>query len=225
MEYRQPFEGYFPITQRYGETDTSDFHTGIDYGLPLGTPVLASEEGTVVYAGWDNSGYGNCAIIKHPDGNGTLYAHLAAPIIVYVGQYVNKSQVIGYSGSTGNSTGPHLHFEARHSWSDYTSHFDPMDLPLHTYVAGAENATTTPPSILKDASALGPHVEVVCPLGAKAWYDDFRKYSVFPQGTDVTYTGKTCQHNGYTYCEVYRPAPRYWVAVNDGDTQILDNSE
>ena len=217
MYYRQPFSGEYPITQGYGETVTSSFHTGIDYGCPLNTPILASETGMVVKAGWDNTGYGNFVIILHPDGNATLYAHLNK-INVTPGMIVDKGQVIGYSGSTGNSTGPHLHFEARHKWDDYKSHFDPMTLPLHS-----EIDPPAPP--LKDADQLGQKVEVVCTAGAKAWNSTFQHYDIFPQGTDLTYTGKTKERNGYTYCEVY-PAPRlYWVAVNDGTTQILDNRE
>ena len=217
MYYRQPFSGDYPITQGYGETVTSSFHTGIDYGCPANTPILASETGMVVKAGWDNTGYGNFVIILHPDGNATLYAHLNK-INVTPGMMVNKGQVIGYSGSTGNSTGAHLHFEARHKWDDYKSHFDPMTLPLHS-----EIDNPAPP--LKDADQLGQKVEVVCAAGAKAWNSTFQYYDIFPQGTDLTYTGKTKERNGYTYCEVY-PAPRlYYVAVNDGTTQILDNRE
>ena len=147
MNYRQPFEKEYPITQSYGETYTSAFHTGIDYGCPLGTPILASESGTVFSAGWDNTGYGNCVIIQHKDGNATLYAHLQS-IAVKAGQKVKRSQVIGYSGSTGNSTGPHLHFEARKKADDYTSHFDPMTLPLHSSIEPADMPTPAPPLFL-----------------------------------------------------------------------------
>ena len=222
MYYRQPFTGSYPISQGYGGTDTSAFHTGIDYACPTGTPILASEAGTVMFAGWDNTGYGNCVIIQHKDGNATLYAHLQS-ISVKVGQKVKRSQVIGYSGSTGNSTGPHLHFEARHTWNDYKSHFDPMSLPLHSSIEPATPSTPAPP--LKDADQLGQKVEVVCTAGAKGWMPNFIGYTVFPQGTDLTYTGKTTERNGYTYCECYPTPKMYWVAINDGTTQILDNRE
>ena len=230
MEYRQPFDGDYPITQRYGEKDTSSFHTGIDYACPPGTPILASEDGRVVKAGWDSTGYGYMVEILHPDGNATLYAHLSRIANgIYVGAKVVQSQVIGYSGSTGNSTGPHLHFEARKKWADYKSHFDPMNLPLHSSIEApvAENATTTPPvsEKLKGASALGPDVEIVCPAGAWGWNIDFTKrVTVFPDGTLLHYTGKTTERMGYTYCECYPEPAKYWVAVNDGTTQILDNA-
>lgn len=220
MEYRQPFEGEYPITQKYGEKDTSVFHTGIDYACPSGTPILASEAGTVISAGWLNGGWGYAVIIQHADGNATLYAHLKM-VAVKVGQHVKRSEVIGYSGSTGNSTGPHLHFEARHNASDYTSHFDPMSLPLHSSI---ENAVL--PDHLKGAESLGPDVEIVAPAGAWGWNADFsRRVTVFPCGTKLHFTGRTAERMGYQYCQCYPEPVKYWVAVNDGETQILENVE
>lgn len=227
MNYRQPFEGSYPITQGYGDTDTSAFHTGIDYGLPAGTPVLASEAGTVVFSGWDNTGYGNCVIIQHGDGNATLYAHLNK-VMVFTGNKVRKSQIIGYSGSTGNSTGPHLHFEARHTWSDYRSHFDPMTLPLHTSIEPV--TSPLPPSSkepLKGAEKFHANevLEVKNSLGVKAFYSSaFTDYTVYPQGTKFYYTGNSVyrKSNGLTYLEVVPMTRTLYVAVNDGDVQILD---
>lgn len=114
MKYRQPFTEDYPITQRFGEKITDPKgHTGIDYACPTGTPVLASAAGSVFYTGWRNGGYGYCVFIKHPDGMVSIYEHLLQDIPVQVGQQVAQGQVIGWSGSTGNSTGPHLHFEIR----------------------------------------------------------------------------------------------------------------
>ena len=110
MQYRQPFEGEYPISQEYGKTPYNANHTGIDYACPAGTPILASEAGTVMQAGWLYGGWGECVIIQHADGIATLYAHLSQ-VVVKVGEHVERSQIIGYSGSSGNSTGPHLHFE------------------------------------------------------------------------------------------------------------------
>ncbi len=90
---------------------TTRFHSGIDIGAPYGAPIYAAESGKVILASYYD-GYGNCIIIDHGDGVSTLYAHCSS-IIVKVGQYVSKGQIIGYVGSTGNSTGPHLHFEVR----------------------------------------------------------------------------------------------------------------
>lgn len=94
---------------------TKIFHTGIDYAVPLGTPVKASNSGKVIYSGW-YGGYGKVVILDHGSCTGapttTLYAHMSQQK-VSVGQNVTRGQVIGLSGSTGYSTGPHLHFEVR----------------------------------------------------------------------------------------------------------------
>jgi murein DD-endopeptidase MepM/ murein hydrolase activator NlpD len=84
-------------------------HTGIDIAGPLGTPVYAADAGVVVLAGW-NGGYGYCVIIDHGNGWQTLYGHFSA-YYAQSGQNVRRGQAIGKMGSTGNSTGSHLHFE------------------------------------------------------------------------------------------------------------------
>jgi len=87
-------------------------HTGIDIGLPLGNPIYAADDGVVITAGWNSSGYGNYIIIDHGNGIHTLYGH-ASKLGVKKGDRVKKGDVIGAIGSTGRSTGPHLHFEVR----------------------------------------------------------------------------------------------------------------
>ena len=84
-------------------------HKGVDWACPTGTAIRASCGGTVVSAGW-HGGYGNSILIRHSNGNQTRYAHLSK-ILVSAGQKVNQSDKIALSGNTGNSTGPHLHFE------------------------------------------------------------------------------------------------------------------
>lgn len=215
MFYRQPFTGSYPISQGYGEADTSAFHTGIDYACPLRTPILASEAGAVAFAGWDATGYGNCVILRHDDGQATLYAHLSL-VSVVVGNRVRQGEKIGESGNTGNSTGPHLHFEARHVWNDPKSHFDPMLLPLHSVADQGSGGDQ-----LKEADAFqrGEMLTVVAPAGAKAFNEDFSRYDVLEKGSEVLYSGETTQRNGYTYCRCYIDC---WIAVNDHETQILD---
>jgi murein DD-endopeptidase MepM/ murein hydrolase activator NlpD len=88
-------------------------HRAIDIGVHLGTPVLASDSGYVVLVANDDSGYGKHVMINHGNGFETLYAHLSV-ILVTPGQTVRKGQSLGLSGSTGRSTGPHLHFEIRY---------------------------------------------------------------------------------------------------------------
>jgi len=96
-----------PFGARWGR-----LHAGVDLGVPAGTPVVASLSGQVVSADW-NGGYGNCVVLRHRDGTiQTLYGHLSR-LAVQTGQMVQQGQIIGWSGSTGYSTGPHLHFELR----------------------------------------------------------------------------------------------------------------
>ncbi len=89
---------------------TAAFHRGIDVAAPTGTPIVAARSGTVTFAGWSARGYGNLVRIRHPGGAETWYAH-ASRILVSVGQHVSQGQTIALVGSTGLSTGPHLHFE------------------------------------------------------------------------------------------------------------------
>ncbi|WP_237702859.1 M23 family metallopeptidase [Candidatus Protofrankia datiscae] len=96
------------ITQRFGGANG---HPGIDLGAPMGTQVVAAYGGTVIYAGWE-SGYGNFVQVRHANNVVTCYAHLSR-ISVRVGQQVATGQQVGLEGSTGFSTGPHLHFEVR----------------------------------------------------------------------------------------------------------------
>lgn len=98
------------VTSNYGwRAWQGKKHTGIDYGISTGTKVMASCGGTVIQAGW-NGGYGYCVTIQHSNGIKTRYAHLSK-VLVSVGQKVSQGQKIALSGNTGNSTGPHLHFE------------------------------------------------------------------------------------------------------------------
>ena len=88
---------------------TQKMHTGVDINVAYGTPVYAADGGTVILSGW-NGGYGNCIVINHGNGITTLYGHMSS-LVASSGQSVSKGQVIGYVGSTGASTGPHLHWE------------------------------------------------------------------------------------------------------------------
>lgn len=111
-----PAPSYTRISSYYGYrihpiTGTKKMHTGIDFAAPSGSKCVAGNSGTVIYSGW-YSGYGNTVIIDHGGGISTLYAHNSA-LLVSKGQKVSKGQQIAKIGSTGNSTGPHCHFEVR----------------------------------------------------------------------------------------------------------------
>ncbi len=114
------------ITQPYGPTSLTlepayggydHFHLGIDIANAQGTPIAAAAAGTVIYAGWTDAGYGNMVEIDHGNGLVTLYGHMMTTPSVTVGQKVFQGQLIGYMGTTGNSTGPHCHFAVQKNGS------------------------------------------------------------------------------------------------------------
>lgn len=118
-EFRWPLAGWLTQGYRYD-------HRAIDVAAPLGTVVTAADRGVVVRAGWNNQGYGNFVIIDHNIDYVTLYGHLSE-ILVTEGQVVAQGAIIGKVGSTGNSTGPHLHFEIR----DFGRLANPLELLVH----------------------------------------------------------------------------------------------
>ncbi|WP_329036438.1 M23 family metallopeptidase [Streptomyces sp. NBC_01725] len=123
--YRLPVAGS-SVTTGYrtgGALWSSGSHSGVDFRATSGTSVVAVGAGTVVEAGWGGA-YGNNVVIRMNDGTYTQYGHLSS-VAVNVGQSVSPGTSIGLSGSTGNSTGPHLHFEARTS-EEYGTDIDPV---------------------------------------------------------------------------------------------------
>ena len=101
------------VSSPYGmRWNGSDFHPGIDIANDMGTPIVATADGVVTTAGWNDGGYGNMVDIDHGNGIMTRYGH-AMQVAVSAGQHVRRGQVIAYMGSTGYSTGPHLHYEVR----------------------------------------------------------------------------------------------------------------
>jgi len=115
---RMSFPSNGPITSVFGwrmhpVLGSSRFHSGMDFGAEYGSPIRAADRGTVIFAGW-YGGYGNTVIIDHGNGIITLYGH-SSQLYVVEGQVVKRGQAIAAVGSTGLSTGPHLHFEVRHN--------------------------------------------------------------------------------------------------------------
>ncbi|MFZ3101183.1 MAG: peptidoglycan DD-metalloendopeptidase family protein [Desulfitobacteriaceae bacterium] len=111
-----PVAGYFEISSPFGWrthpiTGKKSLHTGIDLPAPTGTAIHVAGAGVVIFSGW-YGGYGNAIVVDHGGGVSTLYGH-QSQLSVSEGQQVTKGQTIGYVGSTGFSTGPHLHFEVR----------------------------------------------------------------------------------------------------------------
>ena len=124
-----PVENFIVVTSGYGLREGNEIvssnHRGIDLCGTIGSRIIAVKDGEITYAGWQ-SGYGNCVEIKHIDENGkvfyTFYAHMRDNSLqVKQGQKVMTGQVIGTQGTTGNSTGDHLHFEIRTNsgWNGY----------------------------------------------------------------------------------------------------------
>lgn len=107
--YIWPAKGVF--TSGYGRR-WGRMHRGIDIAGPIGTPIMAAAPGEVIFSGWNSGGFGNLVKVRHPDGSITYYAHNNR-LLVRKGQYVEQGQQIAEMGSTGRSTGPHLHFEIR----------------------------------------------------------------------------------------------------------------
>ncbi|MEV7724312.1 M23 family metallopeptidase [Streptomyces sp. NPDC101733] len=125
----KPVKGYtLSATFGKGGTMWSHKHSGQDFAVPVGTPVKAASSGTVVKAGPNGGGdgpaYGNAIVIKHANNTYSQYAHLSK-IQVKIGQKVGKDQRIALSGNTGNSSGPHLHFEIR-TTANYGSAVNPV---------------------------------------------------------------------------------------------------
>ncbi|WP_051096308.1 M23 family metallopeptidase [Streptomyces sulphureus] len=124
--WTSPLASSATISQAYGVKGdwAAGHHTGVDFAVPVGTPVRSVGSGTVVEAG-SAGDYGNAVTIRMTDGKYTLFAHLSA-ITVSPGESVQAGKVIGRSGNTGNSTGPHLHFEVREGRA-YGTDTDPLE--------------------------------------------------------------------------------------------------
>jgi murein DD-endopeptidase MepM/ murein hydrolase activator NlpD len=136
-----PVRFFRPVPGRVGDgfgfIPPGRWHTGLDFPEPMGTPIHAGGVGVVSFAGFNSGGYGNLVVITHRLGFESWYAHQSA-IAASVGQRVAGGQTIGYVGSTGHSTGPHLHFEVRH----FGTPIDPTPYLLGYRAAGARIART-----------------------------------------------------------------------------------
>ena len=217
MQLKKPFDGNYPITQKFGEKYTNEAgHNGIDYALPMGTPVLAAADGIVHVAGIDNTGYGNYVIIKHTWNAGTLYGHLRNWNVI-PGQSVKAGDIVGYSGNSGNSTGPHLHFEYRLKYDDWKSAIDPMPM-----FRDSEKPVAT--DLVKAAEG---KVVVVAPAGVRVRQEPHLNYGKVLGWArkDDRYkkTGVIVEGSGLQWAEVIQVA---YIAIQDADgTQLLRDVE
>ena len=140
IDYQNITQGYHIANARY----KIGYHTGIDLGVPIGTAVFASEGGTVEQvANTGKIGYGQQILIKDFDGTYELYGHLSNTGSLKAGDQIATGVQIAQSGNTGNSTGPHLHFEVRSS-SSYGSDIDPLRWLGMSASATAHGGTVTP---------------------------------------------------------------------------------
>ena len=168
------FEPHLPsvggtITSRVGmRIDPIDgiwrHHNGVDIAIPAGTPVNAVASGVVVYSG-SRSGYGNTVVVEHDNGIITLYAHNSR-ILALEGQQVSAESVLALSGSTGRSTGPHLHFEAWQAGTNITAAFIPdsgVTLPESSRVASSYRTARFRSETLSDGSILFTNLPATIP--------------------------------------------------------------
>ena len=222
-QIEKPIKGYAPVTLAFGEMYQGVRHAGIDFGVPEGTPVLACSAGTVLQSGFQQGGYGWYVLLIHPDGSGSVYAHLCRQGLP-TGSSVVAGAIIGYSGNTGNSSGPHLHFEYRERASYGSSVVDPAPY----FVSNQSMAPISPsqsipvPSAqqLKDDLSIGA-AEVVCDV-ANVRTADMRVIGQIKRGTPITLTGDKQIYNGLPFYKALA-VREVWIAANDGDTQIIDN--
>ena len=130
-------------------------HNGIDIAIPTGTPIRPVASGVVVYSG-SRSGYGNTVVVEHDNGIITLYAHNSR-LLVTQGQPVTSDSTLALSGSTGRSTGPHLHFEAWQAGTNVTMAFlagSGVTIPKATLVASSQRTPRFRSETLSDGSIL-----------------------------------------------------------------------
>lgn len=128
VRFLRPVPG--PIGDPFGAPRNGYTHTGVDFPEPEGTPIAAAGVGTVIYAAYNGGGYGNLVVIQHRLGYTSWYGHMSR-IAAHVGEDVAGGTRIGYVGSTGDATGPHLHFEVRH----YDTPINPVPLLLSEVAA------------------------------------------------------------------------------------------
>ena len=227
VSVRQPFSGEYIITLDFGEkfpplyTDESP-HQGIDYGTPLGTPILASADGTVDFTANLTVGYGKYIRLRHQEGYISLYAHLSE-INVREGQAVSKGQVIGKSGSTGNSTGPHLHFEVRKN----NVVIDPKTVLQSVFDTDPINNTPTPVKPQFERVESGSVIVVCDVANVRCHCDMNRVIDQKKKGDILMISGQPVIWNGLPYRDYWDGNKGCWLRIAEHDPydQMIVNYE
>ena len=215
VQLRQPFSGDYPITLDFGAVwepyyTKSNPHKGIDYGCPQETPILAAADGWVQTVGYEPNGYGNYIVIMHGDGSGTVYAHLAKVVCIQ-SQPVKKGDLIAYSGNTGNSSGPHLHFEARSNAQKISTVFDPKTVMqsvvdyIPTPAQAPEEPVFAPSDHIHTYPAIynqqidGGVCMVVCDSANIRDAETFRRCGQLTYGAKIVVSADIVRYNGLPY--------------------------
>ena len=230
LEFRQPFTGDYKISLDFHEKwlptydNVKTFHQGIDYLCPVNTPILASEDGSVIRSGFASTGYGEYIILQHEDGSGTVYAHLSTRI-KHLFDSVKKGDVIGYSGNTGNSSGPHLHFEYRKKASDYNSAEDPKTV-LHS-VFDKDPDIYTPSPVKPQFATLREGLCIVCAdtVNVRCHCDMSLIIGQRHKGDIISIGDEVTEYMGLPFRDYYDARYKCWlrIAEHDPDTQLLEN--
>lgn len=232
IEYRQPFKGDYAISLDYHEKwlptydNITKFHEGIDYLCPEGTEILASADGVVIASGFSATGYGEYIIIQHADETGTVYAHLSRRNKILFAR-VQQGEVIGWSGNTGNSSGPHLHFEWRRKASNYKSTEDPKTHLKTFFDIDPTNNTPVPVKPKFDTIQRGDCVVVADVVNVRCHCDMNRIMGQKHKGDIISVGYQVTEYMGLPFRDYYDSDFRCWlrIAEHDPDTQLIRNTE
>ena len=227
VTFRQPFVGGYKISLDYGEkfeplyTDESP-HRGIDYLTPEGTEILASADGYVSMTAELQAGYGHYIVLTHSEGYQTVYAHLS-DIKVRIGQHIAKGQVIALSGNTGNSTGPHLHFEVRRN----NLPIDPKSVLQSVFDTDPDTYTPKAETPVFESVREG-YCEVVCDVAnARCHCDMSRVMGTLKRGDVICIGNEVTMYNGLPYRDYFDAHANCWLRIAEHDpfVQMLRNTE
>lgn len=230
ITFRQPFRGDYPITLDYGEAFPPLYthespHPGIDYGCPEGTEILACADGRITVTGRQKMGYGTYIVLNVVDGRDNYfitYAHLSS-ILVNDGQTVKRGDIIGLSGNTGTSTGPHLHFEVRKN----NIVIDPKTMLRNEIDSYPSNYTPMQKNPEFEPVRAGFCMVVCDAANVRCHCDMSRVMGVRKKGDVIAIADEVTMYNGLPYRDYYDPEYKCWLRIAEHDpyTQMIVNTE